>query len=236
MAGLAGRGRGGPAGRRRRGEPGGSGGGGGSFFFFFFFFFFLLLRGASAGGDSDTRPERRARAAPRETRPEDRRDGGGRRRMGRMGSEGARTGAGSPPGLRPLAGRAVPGYARVRRPARAALPRPRRPRAEAGRESPFGLGPGLPPAPNGVVPASSLPAGAPGGERAGAAAVGAREEAEVSQGWKGPLEIIQSNPPAKAGSPGAGDTGTPPGPVRSETHLPGDSALPRVSSSFSKRH
>ncbi|XP_053858456.1 uncharacterized protein LOC128821433 isoform X2 [Vidua macroura] len=33
------------------------------------------------------------------------------------------------------------------------------------------------------------------------------------QGWKGSLEITQSNPPAKAGSPGAGDTGTHPGGV-----------------------
>ena len=36
-------------------------------------------------------------------------------------------------------------------------------------------------------------------------------ESQNSRGWKGPLWVIQSNPPAKAGSPTAGCTGPCPG-------------------------
>ena len=32
-------------------------------------------------------------------------------------------------------------------------------------------------------------------------------ESQSGQGWKGPLSVIQSNPPAEAGSPTAGCTG-----------------------------
>ncbi|XP_039552808.1 cleavage and polyadenylation specificity factor subunit 6-like isoform X2 [Passer montanus] len=132
--------------------------------------------------------------------------------MTAMGKRAGSREPGAAPGLRRLPGRAVPGYARVRRPPRPWERCPRRPRAEAGRERPFGHRPrrGRPPSPS--VPGRPLKAqqGRPGQRRPERPP---REKAQLLQkccGWKGPLEIIPTDSP-RAGPAGAGDTGTRPG-------------------------